>query len=484
MFKQERLGVVIYGLYLITDIAFVFLSFYLPYIIRWNIFFNWGGDASYIFSWRGILFPSFEQYYRLYIFWGIITILFLHTQHLYRTNRLFSIAQETKSVLRAVLYSTLIAGLVVFFIKAIYISRLVFIGNFVSLCITLSLWRGIKKLILRRIILKGYKNFNVLIIGSGKVAEELLSEIQRNPYLGLNIVGFLDDDKEKGTSVANYTVLGKTTDFERIVRQNFVDEVLITIPHERRKITNLLQLGRELNVSIRVIPDPFELSIEALNVYSIGNLPVLDYSVKELHGADLFGKRVMDIILSGLCLVLFLPLFIILSIAIKISDGGPVLYISQRYGRKGRPFKFYKFRSMVLNADSMLESLRNKNEKSGPIFKIKNDPRISSKLGRFMRKYSIDELLQLWNVLKGDMSVVGPRPLPLDQVEKHDFAQLKRLEIKPGLTGLWQIRGRGDTSFHQLVEWDIWYINNWSFWLDLSIILRTFPAVLKGKGAY
>jgi lipopolysaccharide/colanic/teichoic acid biosynthesis glycosyltransferase len=143
----------------------------------------------------------------------------------------------------------------------------------------------------------------------------------------------------------------------------------------------------------------------------------------------------------------------------------------------------YKFRSMVMNADDLLAELKDKNEVSGPIFKIRQDPRVT-RIGRFLRRYSLDELPQIFNVLKGEMSLVGPRPLPIAQIEKEDLRQLQRLEVRPGITGLWQIRGRSDVSFEKLVRWDIWYINNWSFWLDISILLQTIPVVFRARGAY
>jgi exopolysaccharide biosynthesis polyprenyl glycosylphosphotransferase len=195
------------------------------------------------------------------------------------------------------------------------------------------------------------------------------------------------------------------------------------------------------------------------------------------------GKRFFDLIFSFLGCLVLLPVFLVIGILILLDSRGPVFYCSNRYGRNGRMFPMIKFRSMVIDADAKLKELKSRNEVDGPIFKIKNDPRIT-RMGRWLRKYSLDELPQVINVLVGHMSLVGPRPLPIDQVEKEDFNQLKRLEVRPGITGLWQIRGRSDVSFKRLVRWDMWYINNWSFWLDLKILLRTIPVVIHGKGAY
>ncbi len=467
---------------MLVDIVFISISFIFPYIIRWNI--SWFSAVQFKFIYTDkIYFSAPEHYFRLYIFWAISTIVFLYNQRLYKTDRFTTPIKEISQVFRAVAYATLFAGLVVFFLKSIFVSRLVFIFNFVCLFITLSAWRLIKRLILRKMVVKGYRNFNVLIIGIGRASVGLIEEIHKFPYLGLSIIGFLDDSCDKVKNFHGYRVLGKINEFNNLVRQYFIDEVFITNSENINNITQLLQQGKEHNVSIKVIPNPFELTAEVMDISRIGNLPVLNYSIKELHRADLYDKRIMDIIISGLALVLLLPPSLIIAIAIKIYDGGPVFYISKRYGRKGTLFNFYKFRSMVIWAEEKMELLKSGNEKDGPIFKMKEDPRIT-KIGKLLRKYSLDEFPQFWNVLKGEMSIVGPRPLPIGQIEKNDLDQLKRLEIKPGITGLWQISGRSDASFGNLLRWDIWYINNWNFWLDLTIILKSIPVVIKGRGAY
>ncbi|MDD5013960.1 MAG: sugar transferase [Atribacterota bacterium] len=476
MFKQKQVNLAAYVLYVITDTLFIILSFCIPYIIRWNIFYS-SDDAARLFL------PTPDQYFKLYVFWGVITILSLSHRRLYKTDRLISIAKETGSVVRAVSYSTLISGLVVFFIKAIHISRLVFIFNFISLCIVLSLWRIAKRISIRHFVSRGYNNFKILIIGANNTTKELIAEIKNHPHMGWKIEGILDDSEEKDKLFYGCKVLGRISDFERIARQYFIDEILITIPEDKQIRRYLLGLAKELNISVRIIPDPSELSIETLSFDKIGIMPIIGYSIKELHGADLLEKRTIDIIISVTGIILLSPLFIILSIIIKLSDRGPVFYVSKRYGRKGEVFNLYKFRTMKVNADSMIETLRDKNEKDGPIFKIKDDPRIN-RVGRFLRKYSLDEFPQLWNVLRGEMSIVGPRPFPLGQIENHDFNQLKRLTIKPGITGLWQIEGRSDTTFQELINCDIKYISSWSLWLDIYIMFKTIPVVLTGKGAY
>ena len=194
-------------------------------------------------------------------------------------------------------------------------------------------------------------------------------------------------------------------------------------------------------------------------------------------------KRIFDIFVAGLMLCLFFPVFIVIGLLIKIESEGPFFYVSKRSGKKGTVFKIYKFRSMVNNADELKEQIRYKSEVDGPIFKIKKDPRLT-RVGVFLRKYSLDELPQLINVLKGDMSLVGPRPFPVKESEKIEYKHIPRLNVRPGITGLAQIKGRSDLNFSRWMKWDSWYVNNWSLGLDIRILLWTIPVVLKRKGAY
>jgi lipopolysaccharide/colanic/teichoic acid biosynthesis glycosyltransferase len=215
----------------------------------------------------------------------------------------------------------------------------------------------------------------------------------------------------------------------------------------------------------------------------LGAIPLLVYFEKNAHGADGVVKRLLDIFISGFSLILLSPLFIVIACLIKCESLGPVMYVSKRCGRKGVIFDFYKFRSMEKDADSFKEALKAKSEIKGPIFKIRKDPRLT-RVGKFLRKYSIDELPQLINVLKGNMSLVGPRPFPVEESQQIEYKHIPRLNIKPGITGLAQIKGRSDLSFSHWMRWDNWYLHNWSLGLDIKIILWTIPAVFKGKGAY
>jgi len=477
---REGIGRKVSILYILIDIFFIALSTYIPYILRYNQI-GFSHLLSLPFLWNRLNLPAFSLYSLVFLFWAIISILILNNHRLYETAREISIPQETRLVLKSIFLSSIPTSSIVFFFKITAFSRLVFGQAAIMMFISLSTWRAVKRLFLRYLISHGYKNINTLIIGAGKVGRSLAEEISKNPYLGLRIVGFLDDYK-KG-SIDGYEIVGKISDFEKIVQQKFVEEVLISIPGIRDKTIEMINQGMSLNINVKVVPEQFEIPIQRLRTSYIGFIPVLEYSMRNIYGPEVMSKRIMDIIFSSLGLIILSPLFILLAVLIKLDSKGPVLYVSKRVGKKGRLFNFYKFRTMVAGADKMLKQLRDRNEADGPIFKMRNDPRVT-RIGKLLRRYSLDELPQLWNVLKGDMSIVGPRPPLPEEVDNYKEKHLKRLEIKPGITGLWQIRGRSDTSFYRLVKWDIWYIKNWSPSLDLKIILKTIPVVLKGKGAY
>lgn len=469
-------------LYILIDLVFIGISTYVPCILQYNKL-NLRQFLTLPTIWNNLNLPSLASYSLVFLFWGLITIFFLHNNGLYGTNRELSIFGETWKVLKSVLFSSLLIATLVFLSKMVIFSRLVFGRTSILIFATLSSWRMIKRCIIRKIVAGGYHNLNVLVIGAGKIGRSLIKEIGKHPYFGLKIVGYLDDFKEMGDKVDGYNILGKTEDFERIVRQEFIDEVFITIPSERKLISNLVTKGRNLGISVKIVPDLYGISMGQMRFHSIGYISLLEYYNKGIHGADLFTKRATDILLSGLGLLLLSPLFLILAIVIKLTSRGPVFYVSRRCGKDKRIFNFYKFRSMVKDAEKILDKLQDKNEMDGPVFKIKNDPRIT-KIGGFIRRFSVDELPQLWNVFKGDMSLVGPRPPIPEEVEKYEDWQLRRLEIKPGITCLWQIQGRNEISFRQWVDLDIWYIDHWSLWLDLKILFQTIPVVIGRKGAY
>jgi exopolysaccharide biosynthesis polyprenyl glycosylphosphotransferase len=307
------------------------------------------------------------------------------------------------------------------------------------------------------------------------------------PELGYRIKGFVDEppasiDGLKGTE---YPLLASLSDFRSFLNQNPVDEVMICLPMKSRyeEAWRIVSLCEQEGIIVRLLSDLFNPKLGRLRVESLGGQALITIITGALAGWPLIAKRLLDIVGSGLLLVLFSPVLLATVLLIKVTSPGPVFFVQERLGQNKRLFRIYKFRTMVQGADQMQKELEHLNEVDGPAFKIRDDPRITP-VGKFLRKTSIDELPQLFNVLKGDISLVGPRPLPVrDYRNFHEDWHRRRFSVKPGITCLWQVGGRSDLDFDQWMKLDMFYIDHWSFWLDLKILLRTVPAVLQGRGA-
>lgn len=461
--------------YMIIDVFFMAMAVFLACKIR-------AGTLPFSITVENIFFDPENPVRSLLLMWIPVTIFINQTNALYETKREKLESVEVFQVCRAVAFSSLSTIVLIYLVKIEGFPRSVLLISTVLMAIFFSVWRIIKRSFIEYLVAQGFNNFNALIIGAGKVGLMLEQELKKQSGLGIKVLGYLDDFKTEKDAPSDIKILGKLADFSMVAKKEFVHQVYVTIHNDPVIFLKVLEEARDLGVAVRVVPQGFELMQSEFNKYNIGIIPVLEYSnTRNLHRHQ--GKRLFDIVVSCLLMILMLPFFFILAILVKLDSPGPVFYFSKRYGRRGQLFHMFKFRTMVHNADKLLRELRKQNEVDGPIFKMKKDPRIT-RVGAFLRKYSLDELPQIMNVIKGDMSLVGPRPLPIEQVEREDFRQLKRLDIRPGITGLWQIRGRSDISFQRLVKWDIWYINNWSFWLDLHILWQTIPVVLKGRGAY
>lgn len=460
--------------YIFIDIACAYFCIFIACLLRQK-------SLPFEVTFQGIILGNENPFRSIFILWILLLIIFANINQLYQTQRDIFEGFEVWRVLKAVTLAGICAVVAIYALKIEGLPRSVIFSASVIMAFALSIWRIFKRFLVEYLVVRGYNNVNVLIVGAGKVGSALAQEIRKHPSLGLKVVGFLDDFKMDGGE-DNKKILGKINDFRRVAQKNFVEKVFITIHHDGNVFLSLLEEAQDLNVLVRVVPQGFDLITGDFARYNIGFIPVLEYS--DIHQTRRqTGKRIFDFMVGFFSLIILLPIFVVITILICLDSKGFPFYRSRRYGKNGKIFNMYKFRSMHKGADQAMEKLRERNEVDGPIFKIRNDPRIT-RVGCFLRRYSLDELPQIFNVLKGNMSLVGPRPLPIDQIEKEDLRQLKRLGVKPGITGLWQIRGRSDISFQRLVKWDIWYINNWSFWLDLNIILQTIPVVVKGKGAY
>jgi exopolysaccharide biosynthesis polyprenyl glycosylphosphotransferase len=317
---------------------------------------------------------------------------------------------------------------------------------------------------------------NVLIVGAGRVGRGVASYVEQHPETDRVVCGFLDNERPLGNGV-----LGRVGDLAHLARTGFVDEVILAAPHDRKLTLQVLREARRLRLDVEIVPELFGCRPTDEMVERVGDLPVISLHVERLPSLGLVLKRLVDVAGAGLVLTVLSPLLAVIAVMIKLDSSGPVLYCAPRAGRKGRPFRCYKFRTMVSNADALKDNLRQNNQRSGPFFKIADDPRIT-RLGRFLRRYSLDELPQLWNVLQGDMSLVGPRPHPLDDLAGYEVKHLARLDVTPGMTGLWQVTARRDPSFERGMELDREYIRTWSLGSDLRILLKTVSTVVRGSG--
>ncbi len=460
-------------MYVFFDVVSIFTAIFLACWLR---------EKSFPFNLRALFLDTSNPFYVVFLGWLLAVLFFNGLHKLYETRRELVERHEIGQVVRCTLLAAVTVLAFVYGLKVEDFPRSVFSLIVIFTTIFLCLWRVIKRWFVDVLVAHGYNNVNVVIVGAGKVGMMLASEIERRPGLGFRIVGFLDDQKTSKMLGDRYQVLGKLADLREVISRRFVTKIFFTIHPDGAVFHEMLETATDLRVAVRVVPQAFDKATAELFKYNIGYVPVLEYC--EIgHNRQQFGKRAFDVLASFLGLVCLLPVFLVIGILIKMDSQGPIFYFSKRYGRSGCVFKMWKFRSMVADADKQLDELKEKNEVDGPIFKIRQDPRVTP-LGKFLRKYSLDELPQIVNVLLGDMSLVGPRPLPLDQVEQDDLKQLKRLEVRPGITGLWQVRGRSDLPFYQLIKWDTWYVNNWSFMLDIEILTETIPVVIKGKGAY
>ncbi len=333
---------------------------------------------------------------------------------------------------------------------------------------------------------RGFNVKQVLMVGANERTAGLLDIITARSQFGYRVVGVLDDDPDRMRLLAKYRVpyLGKFSDAEEVLTSRVIDEVHVALPVRScyEQIQSLADLCLGVGVAMRLLADLFPLQLATSRVHDFEGLPMLSLTTSSEDPNQLFAKRLADIVISSVLLLVLLPLLVAIAVAIRVSSRGPVFFRQERVGLNQRKFKMVKFRSMVVDAETQRDALAERNEADGPIFKIKDDPRVTN-VGRFIRKYSIDELPQLINVFKGEMSLIGPRPHPTAEVEKYTWHQRRRLSVKPGMTGLAQVSGRSELAWEECVDLDLGYIDSWSAAKDLWIVFRTFRAVATARGA-
>ncbi len=318
---------------------------------------------------------------------------------------------------------------------------------------------------------------NVLIVGAGTSGRKVARFLEQDCVDPRVVRGFLDDNYPRAADV-----LGAIEDLSYIARREFIDEIIVTLPLQGEAAQTAIRQARHNRLDVRVIPFVPATEPVAFALEMFGDTPILTLHEEAVPSIGLLLKRGADIVMSAVALLLLAPLIGVIALAIKLDSRGPAIYRAPRVGFKGMKFVCYKFRTMSVDADRSKERLRQQNERKGAFFKIKDDPRIT-RIGNILRRYSLDELPQLWNVLRGEMSLVGPRPHPVDDAARYRIEDLQRLEVMPGLTGLWQVTARTDPSFERSMALDREYIGRWSLGMDLQILCKTVGTVLRGSGS-
>jgi exopolysaccharide biosynthesis polyprenyl glycosylphosphotransferase len=414
----------------------------------------------------------------LLLYTGLI-ILALHSKNLYsgRSVRLRRAKEDAASVCQAVITATLLLTCFIYLSGVKTVSRFAIAFTGLMSIVVLIGYRLLRKMLVQHQLAVGKGVRNALIVGEGEVGRALARQLDESKSMGYAVIGFLYNGEPNGDS----RVLGSIEDLYQVARAHFIDEIFITIPSERDVVKRVVLEARRNRIDVKLVPELYDgLAWQSPLEYFAG-FPMVELHQEPISPLGILVKRLLDIVISATGLIILSPLLLVGALAIKLDSQGPMLYRSRRVGKKGAQFICYKFRTMVKDADRLKEEVAHLNEREGLIFKIKDDPRIT-RVGRILRKYSVDELPQLWNVLKGDMSLVGPRPPVVGEYQSYSLPHLRRLDVMPGITGLWQVRARRDPSFDKYLNLDLEYIENWSIGLDCRILLETVPVVLRGTG--
>ncbi len=413
--------------------------------------------------------------------WAILFKVF----RLYQTQRIESLFREIWRVFKALFIGNLLLASFIFLLKYYYISRpLVLLFALINF-ILMSIERVVLRLSLRSIRRIGYNYRTILLAGTNEGARKVAQVIEKNKHWGWNIAGFVAESEMKAPSEFNgYPVLGAIEDIPELIREMVIDEIVFCVDKgELERLKDVLETCEDMGITVRIVCNFFPMRFSKISLQTLEGTPFLTFSSIPTDELMLFTKRAIDLVFSLLLLILLSPLFLFIAILIRLTSKGTVFFKQTRSGLNGRKFTSYKFRSMVFDAEKKRKQLEPLNIMSGPVFKVINDPRLT-KVGKLLRKFSLDELPQLWSVLKGEMSLVGPRPPIPEEVEQYERWQRRRLSMRPGITCIWQAYGRNIISdFNEWMKLDLQYIDNWSLALDFKILLKTIPAVILAKGS-
>ena len=483
MLDRRVRRIIAHSVFLILDAGMAFLGFVLAYWIRYQLQLG-----------RAVAEPNYLPF-RAFVWIGLalvaILVILFEGRGLYQFPRSSSWPESMARVAGSTTLAMAVLLVLLYATRTFY-SRLLYVYAWFTVILCVGLGRVLAGRLQRWLWSQGIGAERVLVVGGGPLGQQVMSSIRRQPRLGYFLVGYLHDgalpDERPGQGARPVDdaprYLGRPEDLPLLLEPCHIDQVVIALPSDAHQTTlTVVNLCSQEGIEFRIVPDLYAMSFDRVDIAELGGIPLIGLKEVAIRGPNLVLKRAMDIVLSLLALLVGSPLFLLSALAIRLDSSGPILFRQRRIGRKGRPFTVVKFRTMHARAEAEQERLASLNEATGPLFKIRDDPRVT-RAGRILRRISLDELPQVFNVLMGEMSWVGPRPGTPAEVASYQPWQRKRLEVLPGITGFWQISGRSDLSFEEMVRLDIYYVENWSPWLDVVILLRTIPAVISGRGAY
>ena len=449
-----------------ADICLTIGALYLADTLRHELAFGLGdGEHLAWISWR--------HYVAVAAIWAFLLYVF----NVYEPRRMFTVVGEIRMLVPAISVAFILLFTYFFLAKVEYLSRLLFAYFYVLNLLLLVNLRWVLRLAIRSSLGLGLAR-RLVIAGAGPVGRQVAGLLQNRPWTGYGIVGFLDDNVDLiGKEIDGIPVLGRCDQLAEMIEQKQVAEVIVALPSRSyERIRQIVTVCQSLPVRIRVVPDLFNIVSVRARAEDLWGIPLIGIREPVIAGFDSLVKRTFDVVLGTIAAVLLAPVMLLSALALAVFEGGPVLFRQQRVGENGRLFWIHKFRTMRAREEG-------EPDEYAKAYKKVDDPRITT-IGRFLRRTSLDELPQLWNVLRGEMSLVGPRPELPWVVEGYEAWQRQRLAVPPGMTGWWQIQGRGDRPLKENVEYDLFYIQNYSPLLDITILWKTIWVVVTGKGAY
>jgi len=474
---SERLGRrVIRNITIVSDLLLINLAFAFSYVVRYQ--FQWLLPTSYV--------DPYISYVPQQILLTVLLIVTFAQNKVWKRRRGEFWIDELSRVGYATAAGIALMVAFTFFVRPLSYSRLLLIWALIFIVVFVGTARGLRRLILMALYRRGILVDRAMVVGSGEVGRSVIRTLIARPDLGFEPIGYLQGgDEQDSIGSARVPNLGFWSQLETMLDEHpELHTVFVALPTRlHHHVEHMVRSCQQRDIRAQVVPDLFQLSLNRVEFNNMAGIPVFNARDVSLSRSGEIAKRVMDLTISVLLGIPVLMVTGVIAAAIKLESPGPAFFHQERIGQHGKPFRMVKFRSMIVDAEDRKAALEEMNEAEGPIFKIRKDPR-TTRVGGLIRRMSLDELPQLFNVVKGEMSLVGPRPPLASEVANYQDWHHQRLEVRGGLSGLWQVSGRSDLTFDEQCLLDIYYIENWSLALDMRIILQTIPHSLFGRGAY